>query len=106
MPHNLLISGGWAHNFAVTAPLLAACIDDSPTLGLETTIVSDLDQATQHLMAQNWDLITIYACWFKMSDARYSAEQRAQWARETSDQFRRCTRRQYVLTTGTLGSRG
>lgn len=88
MPHNLLISGGWAHNFAVTAPLLAACIDESPTLGLETTVVADLDQATQHLMTQNWDLITVYACWFKMSDARYSAEQRAQWARETSDQFR------------------
>jgi type 1 glutamine amidotransferase len=50
--------------------------------------VVDLDEAERALRGQNWDVITVYACWFRMLDSRYSDFQRQRWARTCSLQLR------------------
>ncbi len=77
---NVMVTGGWAHDFATHAPLLAAAIDVAVP-DLETEIVDDLDALADAVVAGT-DLVTIYACRFRMLDDRYSPEQRAEWAME------------------------
>lgn len=77
---NVLFTGGWAHDFATHAPLLAAAVDGSG-VDVETTTVDDLDTLAD-LVRGGVDLITIYACRFRMLDERYTPEQRAEWAME------------------------
>jgi type 1 glutamine amidotransferase len=77
----LIISGGWAHPFERTAPFLADVMDPA---GLDSTVALDLDEAAGLLAAHSFDLLTVYACWFTMADARYD-EVRSLWARSTSE---------------------
>ena len=42
---NLLITGGWAHDFEHTAPELAAIIDGTDAASVNTVVVDDLDEA-------------------------------------------------------------
>lgn len=77
---NVLFTGGWAHDYATHAPLLAAAIDGSG-VDVETTTVDDLDTLAE-MVRGGVDLVTIYACRFRMLDERYTPEQRAQWAME------------------------
>lgn len=77
---NVLFTGGWAHDFAAHAPMLAAAIDIAGP-DIETTSVDDLDTLAD-VIAAGVDLVTIYACRFRMLDERYGPEQRAEWAME------------------------
>jgi hypothetical protein len=77
---NVLFTGGWAHDFDTHAPLLAAAIDGAGP-DIETTTVDDLDTLAE-LVGAGVDLVTIYACRFRMLDERYTPEQRAEWAME------------------------
>ncbi len=77
---NVLFTGGWAHDFATHAPLLAAAIDGSG-VDVETIMVDDLDTLADVVEA-GVDLVTIYACRFRMLDERYTPEQRAEWSME------------------------
>lgn len=83
---NLIITGGWAHDFAESALTLADVL--SPKSPANHLIVDGIDAAIDALSNENFDVVTVYACWFTMTDERYTAEQRAQWARTTPVQFR------------------
>jgi len=78
---NLLITGGWAHPFDRAAPVLANIIDSTFEQRMQSTVVWDLPDARDALAVEDFDLITVFACWFTMRDPRYSAEQRTTWAR-------------------------
>lgn len=80
----LIISGGWAHPFERTTPFLAEVFLDA---GIESVIVDDLDEAAAALASDRFDLLTVYACWFTMSDERYDAV-RSEWARHSSPTLR------------------
>ncbi|CAB4885863.1 unannotated protein [freshwater metagenome] len=80
----LIISGGWAHPFERTTPFLADVLRPA---GFESVIADDLDEAAAALADGQFDLITVYACWFGMSDKRYDAV-RSEWARTSSAELR------------------
>lgn len=79
----LLITGGWAHEFERTAPHFAACAAQA---NIRTDTVDDLDDAVAALSSHDYDLVTVYACWFTMAHTRYD-EVRAHWARRTPSAF-------------------
>jgi type 1 glutamine amidotransferase len=83
---NLIITGGWAHDFAASAPTLAAVL--SPTSPETHLVVDGIDEAIGALSHESFDVVTVYACWFTMTDERYTTEQRSQWARTTPMEFR------------------
>lgn len=85
---NLLITGGWAHDFEHTAPELAALIDGTTQASVNTTVVDDLDEAARAMNTHDFDVLTVYACWFRMLDPRYSEENRTTWARTLSPELR------------------
>lgn len=80
----LIITGGWAHPFARTSPFLAEVFR---VAGFDCVIAEDLDKAASLLAAHKFDLVTIYACWFGMSDERYDTV-RSEWARTSSPALR------------------
>lgn len=84
VPKNLILTGGWAHDFASSSLVLADVLAPIAT----STIVDDMDDAACQLDSGRFDVLTVYACWFTMTDARYNDEQRAQWARTTPGSFR------------------
>lgn len=85
---NLLITGGWAHPFDSAAPVLADIVDSTFGGRMHSTVVWDLPDARDALAIEDFDLITVFACWFTMRDPRYSAEQRATWARSIDQGLR------------------
>lgn len=105
MLNNLILTGGWAHDFADSSRTLGEVL--SPVA--MNTIVDDTSSAVPLLAAGDFDVLTIYACWFTMTDARYTDDQRAQWARTTPTAFRDAVTRHLdsgrglcVLHTGLL----
>lgn len=80
---NLILTGGWAHDFERTAPILAEVLD------VDSVLVDDVAEAGRRLRNGAFDTLTVYACRFRMLDSRYSDEVRATWARTTPDQARR-----------------
>jgi len=85
---NLLITGGWAHPCARTAPRLVEILDATTSSHITTDTVWDLDDASRALAENEYDLITVFACWFTMQDARYNDEQRTTWARAIGPRLR------------------
>ncbi len=75
---NVIFTGGWAHPFERTAPVLASVLD---VANIESDIGDDLDALGRALDSGAFDLLTVYACRFQMLDARYSDEQRRTYAR-------------------------
>lgn len=114
---SLIITGGWAHDFATSVPFL---VDNLREVGIDSEIAWDVDQSTSFMQQKKYDLIIGYACWFQMKDSRYSPEQRAQWSRTTSDEWKdallsqkrtvlvcsRCILRSFHLKTRQLGQNG
>lgn len=84
MLSNLVLTGGWAHDFTTTSTTLVEVM--APVA--HSTVVDDMDAAAALLNEREFDVITIYACWFTMTDPRYTEEQRATWARTTPAAFR------------------
>ena len=82
---SLIITGGWAHDFATSVPFL---VDNLREVGIDSEIAWDVDQSTSFMQQKKYALIIGYACWFQMKDSRYSPEQRAQWSRTTSDEWK------------------
>jgi len=80
----LIITGGWAHPFERTTAFLAEVLHSA---GFDSIIAYDLDEAATALATGQFDLITVYACWFGMSDERYDAV-RSEWARTSSPALR------------------
>ena len=90
MIRNLLLTGGVSHDFDVTAPVLAGVLAENPACGsVESTIVSSPDAAFAALRSAQmgecppWDLVTVYALWWRMPDDRY-APLRAEWSYEAA----------------------
>jgi hypothetical protein len=75
---NVIFTGGWAHPFERTAPVLATVLDNA---GFESEIGDDLDALGRALDGGEFGLLTVYACRFQMLAARYSDEQRQTYAR-------------------------
>ncbi|MBI5088031.1 MAG: ThuA domain-containing protein [Actinobacteria bacterium] len=80
----LLITGGWAHEFERTTPHLVQC---AAAAGIRTDTTDDLEAAAATLAAHEYDLLTVYACWFTMGHERYDAV-RDQWSRRTPTALR------------------
>lgn len=75
----LVITGGWAHEFGRTAPHLVEC---AAKAGIRTDTIDDLDEAAMALASRDYDLLTVYACWFTMGHERYD-QVRGEWSRQT-----------------------
>lgn len=82
---SLIITGGWAHDFETWSVVLTELIQE---VGLHVDIASDVAESEVLMNKKLYDLILVYACWFKMEDQRYSSENRAQWSRTTSASWR------------------
>jgi type 1 glutamine amidotransferase len=74
---NLIYTGGWAHPFERTAPVVAGVLEGA---GVTTQITDCLATVRRALDLGTFDLLTVYACRFSMLDARYTDEQRAEFA--------------------------
>ena len=87
---NLIITGGWAHEFSDSAVVLGKVLAAQTVNGevVDSTIVDGIDNAIHALQKDHFDVVTVYACWFTMTDERYTPEQRAQWARTTPVELR------------------
>ena len=81
---NVCFTGGWAHDFAAHTPVLVDVLADA---GVATEVVDDLD-ALADRMESGADLVTIYACRFRMLAERYTPEQRATWSMEIPERTR------------------
>lgn len=78
---NLIYTGGWAHPFERTAPVVA---DVLAPAGVTTQITDCLSTVRRALDLGTFDLFTVYACRFSMLDARYTDEQRDEFAERIS----------------------
>lgn len=76
----LVVCGGWAHPADMTGPPTAAAL---AACGFDAELATDLDAAGLRLGTQAFDLLVVHACSFQMHDARYTPEQRAEFARLT-----------------------
>ena len=83
--NNLILSGGWAHNFATSVPNLVETLN---AVGFTSDVAFDVSESIELLESKNYDLITVLACWFQMKDARYSQQNREIWSRTTTQQWR------------------
>lgn len=83
--NNLILSGGWAHNFAASVPNLVETLN---AVGFASDVAFDVSESIELLESKNYDLITVFACWFQMKDARYSQQNREIWSRTTTQQWR------------------
>lgn len=96
---NLVIAGGWAHNFAESVPQVVETLEE---VGFTSDVVFDISDSTDLLEKKTYDLITVLACWFQMQDSRYSKQNREIWSRITSYQWREAMMRQKNSGTGLL----
>ena len=96
---NLILSGGWAHNFAASVPNLVETLN---AVGFASDVAFDVSESIQLLESKNYDLITVLACWFQMQDARYSQQNREIWSRTTNQQWREAMLRQKNNGAGLL----
>ena len=83
--NNLILYGGWAHNFATSVPNLVETLN---AVGFASDVAFDVSESIELLESNNYDLITVLACWFQMKDARYSQQNRDIWSRTTTQQWR------------------
>lgn len=97
--NNLMIAGGWAHNFEESAPYVVETLEE---VGFASDVVFDINDSTDLLEKKTYDLITVLACWFQMQDSRYSKQNREIWSRVTSRQWREAMMRQKNSGTGLL----
>ena len=97
--NNLILSGGWAHNFAASVPNLVETLN---TVGFASDVAFDVSESTELLESKNYDLITVLACWFQMKDARYSQQNREIWSRTTTQQWREAMLKQKSSGAGLM----
>ena len=80
MSRAVLLTGGWMHPAHLSQPLvhlLSERFDRVDVVDDPTQVVAAVDDPP--------DLMVVNACWFAMTDARYTAEQRAQNAVDLDD---------------------
>jgi len=82
---HVLLTGGWAHDFETHAPSLVELIEGERAMS--TDICATVAELA-HALVEPADLLSVYACWFRMLDDRYTAEQRATYAAETPFEVR------------------
>ena len=97
--NNLMLSGGWAHNFASSAPNVIETLSE---VGFNTDIVFDIPDSINLLETKTYDLITVLACWFQMKDSRYTEQNREIWSRVTTPQWQEAMLRQKNNGAGLL----
>jgi type 1 glutamine amidotransferase len=82
---NLIYTGGWAHPFDRTAPVLARVLEGA---NVTTQITDRLATVRRALDVGTFDLFTVYACRFSMLDDRYTDDQRAEYAEQIPPEIR------------------
>jgi hypothetical protein len=62
---NLIITGGWAHEFSDSAAVLGKVLAAQPVNGevVDSTIADGIDNAIHALQKDHFDVVTVYACW-------------------------------------------
>jgi uncharacterized protein len=96
---SLIITGGWAHDFASSTPALSEHLRNA---GFDVVVADGVDSSAHAMQTEDFDLIVVYACWFQMKDARYSDEIRSTWSRSTSPEWRTALQRQRNTGAGLL----
>jgi type 1 glutamine amidotransferase len=81
VPRNLIISGGIYHPFEETSATLAAMFEP---LGVQSTVVGDVDAAVDSLATGNYDLVTVNALRWRMLNHEKYVPFRAEWQFELS----------------------
>lgn len=81
---NLILTGGILHPFEEAAPALAALLEPH---GIRSAITDDIEGGIQDLTKGEFDLLTVYALRWRMSDEKY-ASQRERWALSLSPEGR------------------
>lgn len=89
--NNLILSGGWSHNFAASVPDVVETLN---AVGFVSDVAFDISESIELLESKSYELITVLACWFQMRDPRYSQQNREIWARTTTQQWREAMLRQ------------
>ena len=79
---NLILTGGIQHDFAAAAIALARCLEPA---GVTSTISEDFDGYWQRIAAGEFELVTIYALRWRMTQRAKYAPHRARWAYELPD---------------------
>ena len=74
---NLILSGGIQHDFPPAALALQACLDAAD---VQSTITEDMDAAWAGIAAGEWDLITLHALRWRMTQHDKYAPHRDRWA--------------------------
>ncbi len=89
--HNLLVSGGVAHDFEVTSQRLVHVLE---SVGIVSSVTTDIDDAFAALSAdpKRWDLVTVNALRWRMDGVERYAAQRAEWGLSLSSAARRGVR--------------
>ena len=85
MERNLILSGGVAHDYARTSPMLAGILDG---VGIQSEIHEDLDVVEDGGLGA-FDMLTLNCVRWTCSQPQVSAEWREQWSFELSEQARR-----------------
>ncbi len=84
MTRAVLLAGGWAHP---GDDLIASFHQLLSARNIELIVVTDPGAAATALRAP-CDLLVVGSCWFSMTDARYSTEQRAEYGVELDEELR------------------
>lgn len=76
MSRAVLWAGGWAHPPEDSIAAVTARLE---LRGFDVAVVTDPGDAASSI-DESCDLLVVSACWFAMTDERYTAEQRAEYA--------------------------
>ena len=79
---NLILTGGIQHDFAPAAGALAHCLEAA---SVESAITLDIDTAWPRIAAGEFELVTIYALRWRMTQNEKYAPHRRRWAYEIPD---------------------
>ncbi len=74
---NLILSGGIQHDFAPAALALADCLNAAD---VQSTITEDLDSTWASIAAGSWDMVTLHALRWRMTQHEKYAPHRDRWA--------------------------
>ena len=76
---NLILSGGIQHDFPPAARALANCLNAAD---IQSTISEDLDSTWAGIASGSWDLVTLHALRWRMTQHEKYAPHRDRWAYE------------------------
>lgn len=100
MSRNLIITGGISHPFPAAAAALASLLE---VHGVASVVTEDVEAGLARLDGEAFDLLTVYALRWSMTQHEKYAANRARWAFSLSPEGRRAIERHLARGGGLLG---